>query len=192
MSPSVYKETKTLVKKWKREDRPNLKTHIVGAQESIADHQEQADRLTGPISVCIGFIGDKTKSDAVRKEARKEATDAINIKKMLLVVTDFHKAQLCALSHCYNENIAKAEKYQHKMDVLAKEIDVLNETRKIGVSRNAGLGLANWLSGNTEELKTFMRVAKMVAGVARPMNRQRKTMEATFKVINDMGMTYGY
>jgi len=109
------------------------------------------------------------------------------MKKFLMLMTDFHKAQLNALSHCYNENIAKAEKYQSKMDAIANQLNAINISGENGMSIEARLANGVWIGNKRGELEQLMRLGKIVAGSARPINNHRKKMTETLKLMLEMG-----
>ena len=178
---------KKLIKRWKRVDRPNLKLHIAQSEREVAEHTKHTNDLTPNIRTLIGVVGDKTQNPLIRQEARQHVTTAIAMKKFLMLMTDFHKAQLNALSHCYNENIAKAEKYQSKMDAIANQLNAINISGENGMSIEARLANGVWIGNKRGELEQLMRLGKIVAGSARPINNHRKKMTETLKLMLEMG-----
>jgi len=104
---------RALIAKWKHQHRPVIKDAIAHCHEQIA--LCKSDDLTESIRVMCARLADKTLSDGFHQYFRQEIKVAIWAKKLRVMTTDFYKDTIKALSYCYNEDIAKSEKYQAKM-----------------------------------------------------------------------------
>ena len=104
---------RALIAKWKHQHRPAIKGNIAHCHEQIA--LCKSDDVTESIRVMCARLADKTLSDGFHQYFRQEIKVAIWTKKLRAMTTDFYKDTIKALSYCYNEDIAKSEKYQAKM-----------------------------------------------------------------------------
>lgn len=166
------------MREWKKQDKPVIKGFIAQAQQNI----EEAEKNIREFKAIINFGIDNIRNNESKKKVaaiKQGINKAVDEQKCAVELINFFKTMIVCLSHAYNENITKANKYGVK---LATELDV---------SRIKAMD-----DNNTNSIKTSLDVVdkclKMLPPVlvAREANNQRKhskKMTETLKLMLEMG-----
>ena len=172
------------MRQWKKDNKPEIKMLIAKAHRNIAAVERNICQFKVIINLGIEGIknvptapslADKKKIAAIKQGIKK----AVDEQKCAVELIKFFKTMIVCLSHAYNENITKANKYGVK---LATELDV---SRINAMDDNERKGIKTSLDVVEKCLKMLPPVL-----VAREANNQRKhskKMTETLKLMLEMG-----
>ena len=154
---------------WKKQHKPIIKSLIAKAHANIATSEKNIGDFKVIINMGIHKIrnnGNKKKVASIKKAIKMSVEE----QKMAVELIKFFKTMIVCLSHIYNENVTKANKYGVK---LATELDA---SRMNAMDDNERMGIK--ISLDVVEKCLTMLPAVLVAREQRDELRRQKAMNA--------------